>query len=342
MYKNLPTAGFKYDWNQFRNHDGLFVVRVRGHAHSNHINNHVKHLKPDEMDTFCAEVFDKATELLDDLSSTGVEHFWAKVAQDLGIQLLARTAQSLAFWGWAMKLVAARIAFGQEGLTVSDAAGDIEMSDQPNREVSHREPLNLAAQAVDKFLAVGISKYGGSPKKLRAITRHHEIVAPIRVGPEKPAMNGSAPAKNASKNSHTGTHDSHLQLRPTPSIKSTNTSPPVTIWFSNGAQHHAGTVQGSSGQAGAVDDLIIGMHGTAIEDATRAPQVLADLAIRTVNPSKRRHEDTEGAEDGGRGDQPLAKMAKVSRSHADTSGSPSQVDEPYGVGSYAQKRAWAW
>lgn len=41
MYKNLPTGGFKYNWIQFRNHDGLFVVRVRGSSQI--LNNHVKH-----------------------------------------------------------------------------------------------------------------------------------------------------------------------------------------------------------------------------------------------------------------------------------------------------------
>lgn len=350
MYKNLPTAGFKYDWNQFRNHDGLFIVRVRGSSHI--INGHVRRLNLEEMDTFCAEVFDKATELLDNLSSTGVEDFWVKVAQELGIQLPAGTAQSLAFWDWAMKLVAARIAFSQEGLTVYDAAGDIEMSDQPNKEMSDQEPPSLTAQAVDKFLAVGISKYGNSPKKLRAITRHHNIVAPSKPGPDKPAKKDSARAKNAPKDTHT--YNSHLQLGPTPSSKSTvrlrrsefgsqvgagqpawrgfisrpkiveETSRPRRI--PDGAQNHTKTVQGSSGQAGVVDDLIIGMHGTAIADATRAPQVLADLTIRTVNPLKRRHD--EGAEGSGTDDQPQAKMAKIFPSYADASGSPSQVDEP--------------
>ncbi|KAK7716738.1 hypothetical protein SLS64_002443 [Diaporthe eres] len=341
MYKNLPTAGFKYDWNQFRNHDGLFVVRVRGHVHSNHINNHVKQLKPEEMDMFCAEVFDKATALLDNLSSTGVEDFWAKVAQDVGIQLPAGTAQSLAFWDWAMKLVAARIAFGQESLTVSDAAGDIKMSDQPNSEVSDLEPLNLAAQAVDKFLAVGISKYGGNPKKLRAITRHHDIVAPSKARRNKTTKKGSARAKNALTNTHT--QNSRLQDGPIPSTKGTvrlrrsqfgsqvGAGEPAWWGFlsrpkilgeisrprriSDGPQNHAETAQGSGGQVGAVDDLVIGMHGTRIEDATRAPRVLADLAVRTVNPLKRRHD--EGAEDSGTDDQPQAKMAKVSPSHAD-------------------------
>lgn len=306
------------------------------------------------MDTFCAEVFDKATELLDDLSSTGVEDFWAKVAQDLGIQLPAETAQRLAFWDWAMKLVAARIECGQESLKAFDAAGDIKMSDQPKMEVSDREALSLAAQAIDKFLAVGIWKYGDSRKKLTAITRHHSIVTPNKLGPEKPAKKGSAPARNVHKN--TLTYNSNTQVGPTPPTKSTMRvrrsefgslvgvghpawwgfiSRPKTLEdisrpgrIPDGAQHQAKTVQASSGQAGTVDDLVIGMHGTTIEDATRAPRVLANLAVRTVNPLKRRHDDTEGAEDSGTDDEPQTKMAKISSSHADTSGSTSQVDEP--------------
>ncbi|KAG6368636.1 hypothetical protein INS49_002849 [Diaporthe citri] len=354
MCKNLPTAGFKYDWNQFRNHDGLFVVRVRGSIHSNHINNHVKHLNPKEMDTFCAEAFDKASEVLDGLASIGPEDFWAKVAQDLGIQLPAGTAQTRGFWDWAMKLVAARIVGIQEGLPACDAAGDIEMSDQPNKNMSDREPLSLAAQAVDNFLAVGIWKYGDMPKKVTAITRHHVIIAPNKSGPDKPAKKGSAPAKNAPKNTHA--HNSHMQVGPTASSKSTirirrsefgsQVGAGQPAWWGfisrlksleeisrprripDGSQNHAETAKGGCVQAGAVDDLVIGMHGTTIEGATRTPQVLADLAIRTVNPLKRRHDDTEEAEDSGIGDQPLAKMAKVSQSHAHTSGSPSQVDEP--------------
>lgn len=352
MYKNLPTGGFKYDWIQFRNHDGLFLVRLRGSAPI--INNHVKHLNAKEMDTFCAEVFYMATELLEDLSNTGGEDFWAKVAQELGIQLPVETAQRRAFWDWAMKLVAARIECGQENLAASDAAGDIKMSDQPNTDVPDREPLSLAAQAVDKFLAVGIWKYGDIPKKVTAITRHHSVIAPNKPGPDKPAKKGSAPLANAPKNTHT--HNSDPQVGPTPSTKSTIrlrrsefgsqvgaghpawwgfVSRPKTLEeisrhrrIPDETQHHAETEQGSSVQAGAVDDLVIGMHGTKIEDATRAPRVLADLALRTVNPLKRRHDDTEGAEDTAIGEQPMAKMAKVSPSHADTSGPPSQVDGP--------------
>lgn len=349
MYKNLPTVGFKYDWKQFRNHDGLFVVRVRGSGPI--INNHVKHLNSKEMDTFCAKVFYKATEILDDLSSTGGEGFWAKVAQDLGIQLTAGRADKRAFWDWAMKLVAARIECGRESLAESDAAGDIKMSDQPNPDVSDRDPLSLAAQAVDKFLAAGIRKYGHIPKKVTGITRHHSVIAPKK---RRRGKKRSAPAKNAPKN--TPTHNSHLQVGQKPSYKNTirlrrsefgsEVGAGQPAWWGfisrpksleeilrprripDGVQHHAEAAQASSGQAGTVDDLVIGMHGATMEDATRAPRILADLALRTVNPLKRRHDDTEGADESGIGDQPLAKIAKVSASHADTSGSPSQVDEP--------------
>lgn len=359
MYKNLPTGGFEYNWKQFRNHDGLFVVRVKGSGQSKHcINKHVKRLSPEEMDAFCAKIFDKATQFLGNLSKLGVEDFWAKVAQEFGIKLQQGTVETLAFWDWAMKIVAARIVYGQkdgqeefQSLSAPDIAGDIDMTDQTDASEADLKSFSITAQAVDKFLAVGVSKYGAIPKKLKAITRHHNFIHPTKPRPNKPSKKGSALAK-ATENAQV--HRSHLQAKLTAnagnkirlrrsefgshvgaggpawwgSINSPQTSKEIR---SHGClptelQQQEVTAQGGSGQAGTLDDLVIGIHGTTIDDGTKAPQVLTNLAIRTVNPLKRRHSDNEGGEDSTGYGKPLAKMQKVSENHVETLASPSQLD----------------
>lgn len=345
MYRNLPTGGFKFDWKSFQNHDGLFILLPKRSDDSNQIiNNHVKYLTLEQMDTFCAAIFDKATEVLEDLSRVGAEDFWGNVAEDMGIQFSARTAGNAVFWDWAMKLVAARIVCGQgdsheknQSLTACDTAGDIEMSDQQNKNMPYREPLSLTAQAVDKFLKSGISRYGKLPKRVKAITRHHNVIIASKPRPDKASNKGAATAKKALKD--TRAHKPFLPTSLTPGIEH-----PIRLrrsgfgslvgagqpaWWGSinrpkspkeistpqpapaESQHHAVIGQGSSSQAGTVDDLIVGMHTTAIERAAQAPQVLANLAVRTVNPLKRGRDDTEGAEDSPIGGQPLLKAAKV-------------------------------
>lgn len=353
MYKNLPTGGFKYDWKQFRNFDGLFVIRIKGSDQSKHtINNHVKHFSHEEMDAFCAAVFDKATELLENLSSSGTEDFWAKVARELGIQTAEGRIHIRAFWDWAMKLVAARIVYRQEQiqdelqvLSAPDTAGDVDMSDQPNECESDLNSHSLAAEAVEKFLAVGISKYCKIPKKFGAISRHHTFVAPSKTRRKKPSKKDSNLARKPPR--HAQVQNSFLPVKATPT-----TDNPIRVrrsafgshvdagepawwgsisqpqiptetsrsqWTPTELQEQKGTAQGSSGQGGAVDDLVIGMYGTTIEDGPKAPQLLTNLAVRTVNPLKRRHDDVEETNDGAKGNQPLVKMAKLSDGRADTS-----------------------
>lgn len=355
MYNNLPTVGLKYDWKQFRNHDGLFVVRIKGSDQSNHcINNHVKCLSPEEMDAFCAKVFDKATQFLNNLSESRVEVFWGKIAQEFEIQFRPGTLETRAFCDWVMKIVAARILFGQkegqkelQSLSAPDIEGDIEMTDQANTYEADLEPLSLTAQAVDKILAVGVSRYGSIPKKLKVITRHHTFIPPAKPRATRRSKKGSAPAKKATENAEA--HHSHLPGKLTVNTWNTNfgsqigagepawwgsiNSPrtskgiPTHGWTPNELQQQEGTAQGSSGQAATVDDLVIGIYGTTIEDDTKAPQVLTNLAIRTVNPLKRRHSDDEGAEDSAGDGQPTAKVQKVSENHFESTGSPSQLDE---------------
>lgn len=353
MYKNLPTVGFEYDLKQFRNHDGRFVVQIKRSNQSNHcINKHVKHLSPGEMDAFCANIFDKATQFLGDLPKSGVEEFWAKVAQESGIRLRQGTVETVAFWDWAMKIVAARIVYGQkegqefQSLSIPNMAGDIDMTDQTNTNEADLEPLSVTAQAVDKFLVAGVAKYGAIPKKLKAITRHHTFIRPPKPRANKRSKKGSTSAKKATKNAET--HHSHL-----PGKLTVNTGNTIRLRRSEfGSQIGAGepawwgsinsprtskgiptqgrtptelqrqevTAQGRSGQTGTVDDLVIGIHGTTIENDTKAPQVLTNLAIRTVNPLKRRHSDDERAEDSAVDGQPMAKVQKVSENHVEASG----------------------
>lgn len=361
MYKNLPTVGFEYDWKQFRNHDGLFVVRIKGSRHlKNCINNRVKRLNPEEMDAFCAKVFDKATQSLNNLAKSGVEDFWGKIAHEFGIQIRPGTVEILAFCDWVMKIVAARILYGQkegqeefQSLSKSDIAGDIDMTDQGNTYEADPKSLSLTAEAVDKFLAVGVSKYGAIPRKLKAVTRHHTFIVPTKPRPSEPSKKGSAPAKKVTKNAQV--HDSHLPVKLTVntgstirlrrsefgshvgaggpawwgSINSAQISKEISRypWTPNELRRQEDIARSGSGQAGTLDDLVVGIHGTTIEDDTKAPQVLRNLAIRTANPLKRRHNDDEGGEDSAVDGQPLAKMRKVSESHVETSGSPSQLDE---------------
>lgn len=310
MYKNLPTSGFKYDWKNFRNADGLFVFRVKG---PNHINNHVKHFSPEQMDRFCAEVFGKATQRLDDLSNSSAEDFWVKISQELGIQVQPGEFRRRALWDWAMKIVAARIVFGQleesgnqelHGLAASDAAGDINMSDQSNNNTSDLKPLGLAAQAVDKFLALGISRYRRLPEKASAITRHHKFFTSDKPGPDKPLTKASINQPKILKEI------------------------PIPQRIPVEPQRHAMTAQDFNAKADAVDDLTLGLHGTAIEGATKGPQLLTNLAVRTVNPLKRHYDDTEEAGDLGEDDQPPVKVARVSKAHPDTSGLPLQLGQP--------------
>lgn len=360
MFKDLPTGGFKYDWEQFRNHDGLFVFRIKGSDQlKRNINNHVKCFTPEEMDAFCANVFEKATGLLENLSSSVPEDFWTKIAQELGIRTPKGRLDVLVFWDWAMKLVAARIVYGQaqshgelQSLSEFDTTGDIDMSEQPNTYQSDPKTLSLAAQAVDKFLAIGISKYGSRPKKLKAITRHHTVIAPMNPGLKGHSKKGSALAKKPPKNAEvpnsnlpvklTPTSDNKVRLRRSafgsevvaggPAWWGSINRPQIpkeistSRWTPTELQRQGVTAQGSSGQGGAVDDLVIGMHGTTIEDGAKAPQLLTNLAVRTINPLKRRHEDAEGIDGGAILEQPVMKMAKVSDEHADTSVPPSQLD----------------
>lgn len=360
MYKNLPTVGFEYDLKQFRNHDGRFVVQIKRSNQSNHcINKHVKHLSPGEMDAFCANIFDKATQFLGDLPKSGVEEFWAKVAQESGIKLRQGTVETVAFWDWAMKIVAARIVYGQkegqefQSLSIPNITGDIDMNDQTNTNEADLESLSLTAQVVDKFLVAGVAKYGAIPKKLKAITRHHTFIPPAKPRANRRSKKGSAPAKKVNKNAEA--HHSHLpgkltvntgntiRLRRSEfgsqigagepawwgSINSSRTSKGIPTHGRTPAefQRQEVTAQGRSGQASTVDDLVIGIHGTTIEDDTKAPQVLTNLAIRTANPLKRRHSDDEGAEDSTFDHRPMAKMQKVSENQVEVSGSPSQLDE---------------
>lgn len=360
MYKNLPTVGFEYDWKQFQNHDGGFVVQIKRSNQSNHcINKHVKHLSPGEMDAFSANIFDKATQFLDDLPKSGVEDFWAKVAQEVGIKLRHGTVETLAFWDWAMKIVAARIVYGQkedqevQSLSAPDITGDIDMTDQTNTHEADLESLSLTAQAVDKFLSAGVAKYGARPKKLKAITRHHTFIPPPMPRANKRSKKGSASAKKVTKNAEV--HHSHLPAKLTVntgntirlrrsefgsqvdagepawwgSISSPRTSKgiPTHGWTPTELQQQEVTAQGSGGQAGTVDDLVIGIHGTTIEDDTKAPQILTNLAIRTANPLKRRHSDDEGAEDSTLDHRPITKMQKFSENEVETSGSASHLHE---------------
>lgn len=364
MYKSLPTAGFKYDWEQFRNHDGLFVFRIKGSDQLEHsINNHVKHFSPEEMDAFCAKVFDMSTEFLgnlENLSISGAEGFWAKFYQELGIQTPEGKVEALAFWDWVVKLVEARILYGREqshkelqNLSVSDTAGDTDMSDQPNTYESDPKPLSLAAQAVDKFLALGISKYDSISKKLKEIRRNHTIIAPNKPGLGSPSKEDYALAKKPPKNAEV--HNSNLPVNLTPTSGNTTrlrrsafgsqvvaggpawwgfiNRPQIPKeasryrWIPTEVQRQEVTAQSSSGQRGVVDDLVIGMHGATIEHGAKAPQLLTNLAVRTVNPLKRRHNDAEKNNDGATGEQPVAKMAKVSNKHAETSVPPSQLEE---------------
>lgn len=313
MYKNLPTSGFKYDWKKFRNPDGLFVVRIRGPADSNHINNHVKHLSPEQMDKFCADVFDEATQHLDDFSSPNVEDFWIEIFEELGIQVQPGSVGRRAFWDWAMKIVAARIAFGQleessnqelHGLTASDSTGDIKMSDQPSNNSSDPKPLSLAAQAVDKFLALGVSKYDDVPRKVKAITRHHEFIAPGKRGPDKPSTKASINQPKI--------------LKETPTPQRIPDEP----------QSHAMAAQDLNAKADALDDLTVGLHDTTIEGATKGPQFLTNLAVRTVHPLKRHYDDTEETGGLGEDDRPPVKFARFSKAHSETSSFPSQLGQP--------------
>lgn len=309
MYKNLPTSGFKYDWKSFRNPDGLFVFRVKG---PNHINNHVKHFSPEQMDIFCAEVFSKATRRLDNLSSSSAEDFWVKISQELGIQVQPGEFRRRALWDWAMKIVAARIVFGQleesgnqelHSLKASDTAGDIKMSDQPDNHASDLKPLGLAAQAVDRFLALGISRYGGLPEKASAITRHHKFIASDKPGPDKPSTKAS--------------------INQPKTLKETLISQRIPVE----PQSHAMTAQDLNAKADALDDLIVGIHGTTIKGAPKGPQILTNLAVRTVNTLKRHYDDAEDAGDLCEDDQPAIKVVRVSEAHSETSGLSSQLGQ---------------
>lgn len=362
MYKTLPTGGFKYDWRRFRNHDGLFVFRAKGRHHSNHINNHVKNLSPEQMDTFCAEVFDKATQHLKDLSSTSAEDFWAEISQELGIKVKKETVAGPALWDWAMKLMAARIAFGQleensielHHLMAFDTAGDVKMSEQPNNNAPDLKPLSLAAQAVDKFLALGISKYGDVPKKFSAISRHHKFTTSGKPGPDKPLRKDSSAGKNAPKkaqvyNLHapvesTAATGNEISLRRSAfgshvgagapawwgSINQPKISraTPIPQWIPDEPQQHVMTARDSNVIADAIDDLVVGLHGTAIGGATKTPQVLTNLTVRTVNPLKRHYDDTEEAGDLYEDNRPPAKVSRVSKANSKTLGSPSQLGQP--------------
>lgn len=364
MYKNLPTGDFKYDWQQLRIDDGSFVSRIRGTNYSNYtVNSRVNNLSPKEMDTFCAEVFNKATALVGSVPIEGVEDFWVKVAQKLAFRLRAESTHKLAFYDWAMKLVAARIIYCQEtslsnlqNLPASDTAGDVEMTDRPNKNEPDMKPRSLAARAVDRFLAAGISKYGTKSKKLKAITRYHTVIPPIKPGSAKASIKDSTSAKDTAKSTQvhmsyqptrvTSTTISSVRLRRSPFGSLIGVGEPAW-WgfinrtkvskktrrsrrqrFRNEPQHHTVTTQGGSDKSGTVDDLIIGMHGTSIKSPTKAPRVLTNLAVRTINPLKRRREDAEGAEDGTSGGQPLAKMVKVSDGDAEFSSPPTQPEKP--------------
>jgi hypothetical protein len=308
MFKKLPTEGFEYDWKQFQiRNGGIFLVqpsRVRHHFQI--INDHVKHFSPEEMDIFCAEVFHKATEHLGSTSSVmrsaEWDEFWTRVPQEVGIQIPAKSVENLAFWDWAMKLMAARFVCRQENnheklqsLTNPDALGDLNILDQPTSNAPNPKPLSLTAQAVDRFLAVGYLKFGGIARRRPFFGSHIGVGGPTWLG---------------------------FTIR----LQSSNaiSMPPPVL---SEPQIPSGSTQRGNGQAGGVDDLVVGMHSTTIEESRTAPRVFSNLAIRTPKPLKRRRDDTEESGSTTTGDEPLAKMAKVSESQANTSGSPPQLDE---------------
>lgn len=365
MYKKMPTGGFNYEgiwcvkkcdvfWVPLEDLEGTFRL----------INDHVKHLSPEATDMFCAQVFEKATELLDPygLSDTNTrpEYLWEMVAWYLGIPIRRGTKDGLVFWAWATKLVAARIAWHQENtpeklqvVTEPDDAGDFIMHDQPDKNVPGVQPSSYAAPSVDNLIAKGVLKFGGQPDKIKAILRYHILLNPKKPGPvnasnkdssaEKVApgsrlQDSSRPVNVATEPESTiylrrSQFGSHIGVgapawwgsrnRPEGS-KEISRSPVVP----SEPQNHDGTAQGSSNQVGAVDALVIGMHGTTMQDGGRGPGVFANLAIRTVNPLRRRHDETEESGTTDSGGNPPTKMAKVSQVQANTSGSPSKLDEP--------------
>ncbi|KAJ0122322.1 hypothetical protein J7T55_002835 [Diaporthe amygdali] len=353
MYKNLPITGFRYDWKQFYDTDGLFTLESkRSRRMKKAFNDHVQDLDAENMDRFCAELSNKATARLDDLSDTAAADFWGYVAKEIGIHNPADTAENLVVWDWAMKLVAARTICSQEDknekvdeLLGSDTGGDTTMADQPNKK-SQLKLLSLAAQAVDKFLSVGISKYGGRPEKLKAIMRHHVIIGSDKNCPEKTSRKGSAAAENAALNKL------YLPVNVAPRIENgfrirkarfgSQVSVGNPAWWgcinrftsSNGTSGPQQSLAApevhseSTSHSHKIDDLIIGIHSTNIQSTPAAPQILVNLALRTNNPLKRPRNDPEGAEDGGSGNQKPVKVLKTSLGHTSASDSSSQKHDP--------------
>lgn len=363
MYKKMPTGGFSYEgiwcvkaccsvWLHPADLEGNFRL----------INDQVKHLSPEETDVFCSRVLQKATELLDNYGHSGAtpQYLWELVAQDMGMKVREGTSDIRVFWAWATKLVAARIAWHQENtpeklqvLTEPDNAGDFIMHDQPDQNMPDAQPLSYAAASVDKFIAKGVLNFGGQPDKLKAILRFHTLISPSKPGHVNASNKDSSAGKvtagsrlqdssrpvNAAKEPEStirlrrSQFGSHIGVG-APAWWGSINRPDSSEEISRSAgvpserQNHEATAQGSSDQIGAVDDLVIGMHGTTMEEGGKGPGIFANLAIRTVNPLKRRHDDTEESGATGSGGKPPAKMAKVSQVQANTSGSPSQLDEP--------------
>lgn len=363
MYKNMPTSGFNYEGKWFvRTGDVIRVNFADPEETCGFINDQVKHLGPEEMDIFCSQALQKATELLDTcgLSGAAPEYLWELVAQGLGVETRAGTRDSRVFWAWATRLVAARIAWHQENtpeklqvFTEPGNAGDFNMHDQPDKNVPDPKSLSYAAPFVDNFIAKGVLKFGGQPDKINAIFRFHTLSNLSKPGPVNASNKDSSADKvapgsrlqDSSRPFNVATEpESTIRLRRSQfgshigvgapafwgsmnrpeSSKESSGSPGVP----SEPRNHEATAQGSKDQVGAVDALVIGMHGTTMEDGGTGPRVFANLAIRTVNPLKRRHDDTEESGATNSGGKPPAKMAKISQVQANTSGSPSQLDEP--------------
>lgn len=363
LYKNLPTGGFNYKGGWFfKTHEQGFLNPADPRQTYKVINDHVKHLSPEEMDIFCSQVFEKATELLDPygLSSASPVRLWEMVAQELGIPIRKGTIDGVVFCAWAMKLVGSRIAWGMKNtpeklqvLTKPGNSGYFNMHGKPDKNVPDAQPLNYTAPSVDKFIAKGVLKFGGQPDKMKAILRFHTHINPskpgpvnasnkdssaVKVAPGSRLQDSSRPVNVATESESTirlrrSQFGSHVGVR-APAWWGSMNRPEGSKEISRSPvipsepQNHEATAQGSKDQVGAVDALVIGMHGTTMEDGGKGPGVFANLAIRTVNPLKRRHDDTEESGATGLGGKPPAKMAKVSQVQANTSGSPSQLDEP--------------
>lgn len=321
MFKNLPTHGFKYDWNQFLFKDGLFFVPPNSFPVAFEIiNGHVGNLNPEEMDVFCADVFDKLSarseKILvaarrvpnDGMRRTHTITFEG-IFQDLGVQNSQDPRVEGALWDWAMNFVAARTLWIQDnsqkkvpGPTRNDAAGGDNVADQPSKNKPDPEFLGLAAQAVDRFIAIGDRNF--RVREVPLVGPHIGIGGPKWLGWDFKARTRS-PEREAQEER-----------------------------FLSEALNRDIAAQVSSNEVD-VDDSVVALHDIAIEQGRTAPPALTSLVIRTAKPLKRRREDDDEPGAIAEDDEPLAKMPKVLQVQTKTSAATSRGDSRTAVPVFA-------